>query len=149
MTVPFDSSPWKDDKNWLVTVAILGPNDNPDNAECLDWIGRLFAFASVTNTRMLAVRGDPSWPTYELWFSFIDDNEKRRFINLVRDDGYADPDDPDDGLNPPGSLKDLPDLRPISFIFPKDQEAHVRAIAGATMVRMEASGISAPWDVVN
>jgi hypothetical protein len=57
----------------------------------LDWIGRLFAFASVTNTRMLAVRGDPSWPTYELWFSFIDDNEKRRFINLVRDDRFADP----------------------------------------------------------
>lgn len=149
MTVPFDSSPWKDDKNWLVTVAILGPSDDPDNAECLDWVGRLFAFASVTNTRTLAVRGDPSWPTYELWFSFINDNEKRRFINLVRDDGFADPDDPDDGFNPPGSLKDLPDLQPISLIFLEHQEARIRAIAETTMAKMMASGISAPQDVVN
>jgi len=82
-------------------------------------------------------------------FSFTDDNQKRRFLNLVRDDGYADPDDPDDGFSPPASLKDLPDLRPISLIFPKDQEAHIRAIAEPTMAKMMASGISAPWDSVN
>jgi hypothetical protein len=36
MTLPFDDSPWKDDRNWLVTVAILGHSDDPDNVECLD-----------------------------------------------------------------------------------------------------------------
>jgi hypothetical protein len=149
MTLPFDYSPWKDKKNWLVAVAVLGPSDDPDNVECLDWIGRLFAFASVTNARMLAVRGHPSWPTYELWFSFTDDNQKRRFLNLVRDDGYADPDDLDDGFSPPDSLNDLPDLRPASLIFAEDQEAHIRAIAETTMAKMMASGISAPWDSVN
>lgn len=98
---------------------------------------------------MLAVRGDPSWPTYELWFSFINDNEKRRFVNLVRDDGFTDPDDPDDGFSPPGSLKDLPDLRPIGLIFPEDHEVHIRAIAETTMAKMMTGGLSAPWDSVN
>lgn len=71
------------------------------------------------------------------------------FVNLIRDDGYADLDDADDGLNPPESLKDLPDLRPIGLIFPDDQDAQIRAIAQTTMAKMIASGIPDPWNTVN
>lgn len=133
---------WKDEKNWLVTVAMLGPEGDPGNKEYLDWIGRVFAFATVTNTRMLALRGDPFWPTYELWFSFISDNEKRRFINLVRDDGYA---DPDEDLRPPVSLNDMSALRPFGEIFPKDQAAHICEVAEITFMDMIASGVAVPW----
>jgi hypothetical protein len=149
MAPPLDYSLWKNDKDWLVTVAMLRAEDHPDNADVLDWIGRLFAFTFMTSTRILSMRGESSWPTYELWFSFHNDSEKRRFLNLVREDGYADPDDPDDGFNPPASLRDLPNLRPMALVFPKHQDAHISAVAEATMAKMMASGISGPWDIVN
>ena len=71
------------------------------------------------------------------------------FVNPVRDDGYADPDDADDGFSSPESLKDLPDFRPIGLIFPDDQDAYIRAIAQTTMAKMMASVKPDPWETAN
>lgn len=47
----------------------------------LNWIGRLFGFAQFTNTRILALVGDPDVPTYEIIFSFDTLKHRREFLN--------------------------------------------------------------------
>ena len=53
---------WLDEDDWLVTICPL-PKDEDDpevNLETLNWIGRLFGFATATNTRVLALVGVPN-----------------------------------------------------------------------------------------
>ena len=63
---------WLDEHDWLVTICPL-PKDEDDpeaRLETLNWIGRLFGFATATNTRILALVGDPELPAYEILLSF-------------------------------------------------------------------------------
>lgn len=123
---------WLNEKDWLVDiVGLFGPFDQ----EQLDYIGRLFAFSLATDARFLAQIGDPEGPRYELWFSFNSDNQKQKFLQMVRDDGYADPDE-ETCFFAPSSLGDLPDLRPIAKVFPKAQCDHIMAVATATAAMM-------------
>ena len=52
---------WSLEEDWLVEVVLL-PKDEPEAARAvtMNWIGRLHAFAGVTNTRMVAQVGDLS-----------------------------------------------------------------------------------------
>lgn len=99
---------WLDEHDWLVEIVML-PNDE-DHVLELEYIGKLFAFSNFTNTRMLVLVGDPVMPTHELWFSFTDEASKQDLLDLVRAEGYANPDE-ETILKPPPSLNDLPDLR--------------------------------------
>lgn len=92
-------------------------------------------FATATDTRLLAQIGAPDGPTYELWFSFGSDGQKQKFLQMVRDDGYADPDD-EDCFFPPPNLEDLPGLRPIAQVFPKDHSDRIVDVATVTSVSM-------------
>jgi hypothetical protein len=83
-------------------------------------------------TRMLAVVGDPQIPAYELWFSFTGQGQKQQFLQLIRDDGYADPDD-EHCLDAPDRLVDVFGLRPISEVFPEDQQEHILVLALMTL----------------
>jgi hypothetical protein len=49
-----------------------------------DIIGHLVGYANLTNTRSLALLGDPDASAYELLFSFSSPEEKNEFLNLVR-----------------------------------------------------------------
>ena len=62
---------WLDKEDWLVTVCPLpkDEDDAEDNLETLNWIGRLFGVATATNTRVLALVGDPELPAYEILLS--------------------------------------------------------------------------------
>jgi len=126
---------WKEEKEWLVEVVLLPAFDPDGLAENLDWIGKLLAFSMATETRMLAVVSDPDVPTYELWFSFSSQKQKQEFLQMVRDDGYADPDE-ENCFEPPNSLEVLADLRPIGEVFPKDQNDHITALALVTLNTM-------------
>ena len=55
---------WLNEDDWLVTICPLPKDeDHPEvNLETLIWIGRLFGFATATNTRMLALN-------YSTWFA--------------------------------------------------------------------------------
>ena len=129
---------WLNETDWLVDIVML-PNDWPEvNGESLDYIGRLFAFAAATDTRIVAQVGDPTVPTYELWFSFTGEEQKQRLLQMVRDDGYADPDDDDCFFLPP-TLGDLPDLRPIAEVFPKAQCDRITDVAAVTSATMAAA----------
>ena len=49
-------APWSEEKDWLVEVIAMDMQQ--DYAEALDYIGRLLAFAFVTNTRAVGQVGN-------------------------------------------------------------------------------------------
>jgi hypothetical protein len=60
------------------------PTDDPEaRLYGADIIGYLVGYANLTNTRSLALLGDPDAGAYELLFSFSSE-EKNEFLNLVR-----------------------------------------------------------------
>ena len=130
---------WLDEKDWLVEVIML-PKDE-DVSPDLEYIGKLLAFSLITNTRMIAQIGDPNedFPAYELWFSFTTPENKQRFLDLVRQDGYADPDEPTTLKEPP-VLEDLPHLRPLNYVFPKEVMEQITNIAVMVQMSMGATG---------
>ena len=75
---------WEDEKDWLCIVEFL-PTDNPEaRLFAAEIIGYLVGYANLTNTRSLALLGDPDASAYELLFSFSSPEEKNEFLNLVR-----------------------------------------------------------------
>ena len=67
---------WQDEKDWLCIVEFL-PTDNPEaRLSAADIIGYLVGYANLTNTRSLALLGDPDAGAYELLFSFSSPEEK-------------------------------------------------------------------------
>jgi hypothetical protein len=130
---------WLDEKDWLVEVIRLTKGE--DHSADLDYIGKLLAFSLITNTRMIAQIGDPNedYPAYELWFSFISPENKQRFLDMVRQDGYADPDEAMT-LREPRVLDDLPHLRPLSYVFPKDTMEQITNIALMVQMSLGATG---------
>lgn len=50
----------------------------------MDIIGYLCGYAHLTNTRLVALLGDPDASAYELLFSFASPTEKDQFLDLVR-----------------------------------------------------------------
>jgi hypothetical protein len=61
------------------------PTENPEaRLYGADIIGYLVGYANLTNTRSLALLGDPDAGAYELLFSLSSPEEKNEFLNLVR-----------------------------------------------------------------
>ena len=61
------------------------PRDDPQGRLfAADIVGHLCGYAQLTNTRALALVGDPDATAYELLFSFSSPQEKKEFLNLVR-----------------------------------------------------------------
>jgi hypothetical protein len=70
---------WQDEKDWLCTVEFLPTHDPEARMFASDIIGYLFGYAHPTNTRSLALVGDPEANAYELLFSFSSSEEKASF----------------------------------------------------------------------
>ena len=119
---------WLDETDWLVTVCML-PEDEDTLIELI-WIGRLFGFAQATNTRMLALVGDPDMPAYEILFSFDTPGNRQEFLALVRKDGYADPDEEGTFMVP--THDEIKDARPIGLVFPEHQANIITAVGMMT-----------------
>lgn len=105
------SPDWLNDTDWLVLVV---PLHNPPNWETADsaHLGRLLAFCVATDTRLLGQMSPPDETACELWFSFNSEERKREFLQLVREDGYVNPDEEHCFFRPP-SLEDLKDILPL------------------------------------
>ena len=71
-----------DDAFW--GVEFLPTDDPAARIFASDIIGYLFGYADMTNTRSLALVGDPDANAYELLFSFSSSEEKKQFLELVR-----------------------------------------------------------------
>ena len=74
----------QDEKDWLCTVEFLPSDDLEARLYSADIIGYLVGYAHLTNTRTLALLGDPNASAYELLFSFSTSEEKNQFLDLIR-----------------------------------------------------------------
>jgi hypothetical protein len=118
---------WQDEKDWLCIVEFL-PTDNAGaRLFAADIIGHLVGYANLTNTRSLALLGDPDASAYELLFSFSSPEERNEFLNLVRSNE-------DMGneyiieLTPP-TTEEIRNARPLAMVLPHDALTHTMLIA--------------------
>jgi hypothetical protein len=85
---PNDTPPvppyWSGEDDWLVILVVLPQDDVEDRAVGAEAIGHMLAYASMTDTRMLALLGDPDADMYELLFSFSSGDNKAEFLRLLK-----------------------------------------------------------------
>jgi hypothetical protein len=138
MTTRHTSEPlWINETNWLCAVEFLNYEDTEGRDLAAETIGYLWGYARLTNTRSLALLGDPAAEAYEILFSFSTPDEKARFLEMVRSNDdlgnhYIDT----DLLRP--TLDEIREARPIATVLP--QEALVRASLIAAAVCSGSSG---------
>jgi hypothetical protein len=85
MTVDHTSEPlWINEPDWHCAWEFLNDEDPEGRDLAADTIGYLLGYAHLTNTRSLALVGDPDMMAYEVLFSFSSPSEKKRFLDLVR-----------------------------------------------------------------
>jgi hypothetical protein len=92
-----------------------------------DIIGYLIEYANLTNTRSLALLGDPDASAYELLFSFSSREEKNEFLNVVRSNEDMGKDYIIE-LTPP-TTEEIRNARPLASVLPQDALTHVMLIA--------------------
>ena len=119
---------WQDEKDWLCIVELL-PTDDPEaRLYSADIIGYLVGYAHLTNTRSLALLGDPDASAYELLFSFSTPEEKDQFLDLVRSnedlgDDYIE----NDFMSP--TTEESRNARPLAAVLPQDVMTHAILVA--------------------
>jgi hypothetical protein len=126
---------WQDEKDWLCIVEFL-PTDNPETRlSAAEIIGYLVGYTNLTNTRSLALLGDPAASAYELLFSFSSPEEKNEFLNLVRSNE-------DMGkhyvieLTPP-TTEEIWNALPLATVLPQDALTHAMLIAATVCAGRE------------
>jgi hypothetical protein len=77
---------------------------------------KIIWFATATNTRVLALVGDPELPAYEILLSFDAVENHEEFLRLVEADGYADASE----FTVP-SRDEIAAARPLGMVFPSEQ----------------------------
>ena len=75
---------WGNEDDWIVVIEFLRQDDAEDRARGTEAIGYMFAFAQMTDTRMLALIGDPQADAYELLFSFSSPGNRAEFLSLLQ-----------------------------------------------------------------
>ena len=93
-----------------------------------DIIGYLFGYAHLTNTRSLALVGDPEANAYELLFSFSSSEEKDQFLELVRSNLDMGTEYIENDLLSP-TTEEIRDARPLAMVLPQDVLNHAALIA--------------------
>ncbi len=117
---------WLDEADWIVLVEFLSPDDAEDRARGAEAIGYLFGYAQMTDTRMLALVGDPDAGAYELLFSFSTPAMKARFLELVQSN-EATTCEEDDIMVPVPS--EIAQARPLAMVLPDDVVQRVTVMA--------------------
>jgi len=87
-TIPPGNTPpvppfWRNEDDWIVLIEFLR-SDDEDRARGAEAIGYMLAFAQMTDTRMLALVGDPKADAYGLLFSFSSPVNKAEFLRLLQ-----------------------------------------------------------------
>jgi hypothetical protein len=122
---------WINEKDWLCAVEFLNDEDPEGRDLAADTIGYLLGYAHLTNTRTVALIGDPNAMAYEILFSFSSRVEKERFLDLIRSNDDLGNEYVDTDLIQP--VKDeIRIARPLAEVLPRT--ALTRAILVATTV---------------
>jgi hypothetical protein len=112
------------------------PTDNPEaRVFAAGLIGYLVGYANLTNTRSLALVGDPDGSAYELLFSFSSPEEKNDFLNLVRSNEDMGKDYVIE-LAPP-TTEEIRNARPLATVLPHDALTHAMLIAATVCAGRE------------
>jgi hypothetical protein len=108
----------QDEKDWLCTIEFLPTDDPKARLYGADIIGYLVGYANLTNSRSLALLGDPDAGAYELLFSFSSPAEKNEFLNLVR----SNDDMGNDYITEftPPTAEEIRNARPLGTVLPHD-----------------------------
>jgi hypothetical protein len=117
---------WNDENDWIVLIAFLPRHDAEDRARATEAIGHMLAYAQMTDTRMLALVGDPEADAYELLFSFNSSENKTEFLRLLKSNEETNCED-EEILIP--TQKEIDAAQPIAKVLPEDVIQRVTLIA--------------------
>ena len=129
---------WQDEKAWLCTIEFL-PTDDPEaRAYTADFVGCLLAYAHLTNSRSLALLGDPDpdADAHEILFSFASPEEKRQFLDLIRSNEDLGNDYIENDFMAPTN-EEIRNARPLQTILPEDVLSRAVIIATSICVGAE------------
>ena len=119
MTIEYVAEPhWIDEPDWLCAVEFLNNQDPEGRDLAADTIGYLLGYAHLTNTRSLALVGDPDMMAYEILFSFSSTSEKKRFLDLIRSNDELGNDYVENDLIKPVK-EEIQDARPLAAVLPR------------------------------
>lgn len=127
---------WNDENDWIVLIEFLPKDDVEDRTQAAERIGYMLAYAQMTDTRMLALLGDPQADAYELLFSFNSAENKAEFIRLLNSNELSACDDEFIQVPP---QDEIDAAQPIAKVLPEDVVHRVTLIA--TMLMGGQSGI--------
>ena len=132
MTIEFMTEPvWINETDWLCAVEFLNDEDPEGRDLAAETIGYLLGYAHLTNTRSLALVGDPELMAYEILFSFSSPAEKARFLGLIRsNDQLGNEYIVNDLIQP--VTEEIRDAKPLAAVLP--QSALARALTVAAFV---------------
>ncbi len=113
------------------------PTDDPEARRfAAHIIAYLCGYAHLTNTRSLALLGDPDASAYELLFSFASTSEKDQFLDLVRSNEDLGSDYIENDFMYP-STEEIRNARPLVAVLPEDLMSHATLVATTVFARAE------------
>ena len=117
---------WTEELDWIVLVTFL-PRHRPDAlTRATEGIGHMLAYSQMTDTRMLALLGDPHGDAYELLFSFSSPNNKAEFLHLLQSNRKTQFED-EEILVP--TQREIEAAQPIALVLPEDVMRQITNIA--------------------
>jgi len=121
---------WKDENDWIVLLVFLPRDDAEDRTRTAEAIGYMMAYAQMTDTRMLALVGDPNADAYELLFSFNSSENKAQFIHLLMSNEETRCEDFEIMIPP---QEEIDAAQPIARVLPEGVMERVTIIATMLM----------------
>ena len=117
---------WREESDWIVVIEFLRRDDDEDRARGTESFGYMFAFSQLTDTRMLALIGDPQADAYELLFSFSSPANKAAFLSLLQSNDETRCEE--DMILVP-QQEEIETAQPIARVLPADVMQQVTIIA--------------------
>ena len=119
-------SHWHEESDWIVLIEFLRMHDAEDRERGTEAIGCMFAYAQMTDTRMLALVGDPKEDAYELLFSFSSPANKAEFLRLLQSNDATACEEFEILVPAPSEIEAA---QPIARVLPADVMRQVTVIA--------------------
>jgi hypothetical protein len=117
---------WSEESDWIVLIEFLRKDDPENCVRGTEAIGYMFAYSQMTDTRMLALVGDPQEDAYELLFSFSSPVNKAEFLHLLQSNDATACEEFEILVPDPSEIEAA---QPIARVLPADVMRQVTVIA--------------------
>jgi hypothetical protein len=135
--VPPPAPFWIDEKDWLCIIEFLPRYSDEDRARGAETIGYLSAYAAMTDTRMVALLGDPEADCYEFLFSFNSDANKEEFLRLVQSNELTET-DPELIMVP--SPDEIASAGSLALVLSEDVVRHATLVSASVLAGIDDLG---------